>query len=166
MEFDHDRLAAIAQELQFAGRTAPLVVIQAFASLVGERNRKSVAISRTSSTEGTEWRVMALLSRGIVTLRASAAEVDWVYDSAADKDGTGELHEARYVPLSEIASCSVVGIRKEPQSAISFSTDSVYRWHTDWAVTLRSGETVAIPSDRDGATSKAIAQAVQAELES
>lgn len=146
VDFDKDRLHGIMDALKSGDVPPPRLIFQAFASLVGERKLAYTATSMVKGGETVAWHALGLTDAALVSVRATHPGDEWNGDSESDGDRTGELKQARLVPLSEVVACSVRGISPAPHPA--HEPESLYKWVPAWSITLRDSSTISIPSSR------------------
>ncbi|WP_433018952.1 hypothetical protein [Kribbella sp. CA-294648] len=145
MEISEDRLRTVQKSLSGPDQRLepPLVVLLAVASLVAD---SEIQHATATKIEGrpldeapfTTWRYVALIPAGLVVLDATKPVADWEMGDIERPDQAAPKIDARFIPLSEVAYCKVVGIESL----------SAREWLATWEIGVRNQEPVHLPTGR------------------
>lgn len=82
----------------------PVPVALAAMALVSGSELQRLFASAEESDQGTTWRVLGLISTGLVVIDAASPRRGWNYRDSADELQDGETLHANLTPLREIVS--------------------------------------------------------------
>lgn len=138
-----DQLQSLAQGFESVYRKPPQTALYAFASLCAEDKIVGTIGETFTADQRTVWVLTGVTDTSLIRVQASSACENWCWEwPGKTPEREGEQLEATLWPLSAVRSLNVTRVH----DTTTRGDNSQYGWETDWAVTMRDGKTISIPS--------------------